>query len=938
MDGASIPTAPVMPPPPAPPPAPPHAPHAEILGTETVLKAEFALVWPEAPPPDTIDAYRAAVLDRGQAALCLSGGGIRSAAFSLGVIQALAAKGLLTRFHYLSTVSGGGYIGGWLSRWIDDVGGEADIVQQRLKESVVGCSGDPPQIKHLRQNSNFITPKIGAASMDTWTAIALSVRNIVTNWLIFGPALLLTVLLFNLYETLFEVIRDPMQASYLLVFGALLLLLATFHGCRDLPSHATVRRDGRYLFRWVALPSIGWALIVPLTISSAVIRPGVPAPYGGAIALAAFVALWLGYLGATLWRGIRQRRAYWMNSLVWLVATATSAGGLYLGAKLLEHVPAYAVHDDPLTGFAVRESARSWQTVVLGTFGPLWVILAQLLTSIVFAAFRVIPQADATAPGRLLPDLDREWLARLSALKIRPALLWTALACVCLLVPLLLDQITPVRQVGEWISGAIVTLSGMIAVLGGRSTGTSSGHETRTAAPKPLPFRVIVSAATMVFAIFLFSFLAIVELKIAEAIAHGALHVPRGGRLSPGWLFWGHIGAALLLGPVLALTSTRINVNRFSLNGLYRNRLQRAFLGGARGTRDPDPFTGFDEGDNLPLVELAATSGGKRVLLPVINVALNIVDGDRLDWQERKAEPFVLTPVACGSATLDPGARHLADAPPAGAYIPTSHYGGKERGAVGEADQGITLATALSISGAAASPSMGYHSSPATAFLMTLFNVRLGAWLPNPARADSLGKRLRRSGPTNALWPLLSELAGLTNDKGDNVYLSDGGHFENLGLYEMIRRRCRYIVVVDAGCDPGCSFEDLGNAVRKIAIDQDRVDISFQTIDIRSRGSPATPSFAYALGSIRYPERPDAPGQLLYIKPSYFDPMPMDVRAYAEVHASFPHETTADQWFSESQFESYRKLGEYLTAQLGGEVPADLAAFFAVVAQSDRVA
>src|SRR5262249_58439421 len=76
-----------------------------------------------------------------------------------------------------------------------------------------------------------------------------------------------------------------------------------------------------------------------------------------------------------------------------------------------------------------------------------------------------------------------------------------------------------------------------------------------------------------------------------------------------------------------------------------------------------------------------------------------------------------------------------------------------------------------------------------------------------------------RPGPDFALAPLIEETFGLTTDERPYIYLSDGGHFENLGLYEMVRRRCRYMVVVDAGCDPTYTFEDLGNAVRKIAID-----------------------------------------------------------------------------------------------------------------------
>ena len=115
------------------------------------------------------------------------------------------------------------------------------------------------------------------------------------------------------------------------------------------------------------------------------------------------------------------------------------------------------------------------------------------------------------------------------------------------------------------------------------------------------------------------------------------------------------------------------------------------------------------------------------------------------------------------------------------------------------------------------SPSWGYHSSRITAFLMTLFNVRLGIWLPNPSKATADELRLAR--PRNSLMALIDEMLGETTDDSQAIYLSDGGHFENLGLYEMFRRRCSSILVVDAGADEACSLFDLGNAIRKAEID-----------------------------------------------------------------------------------------------------------------------
>jgi hypothetical protein len=207
---------------------------------------------------------------------------------------------------------------------------------------------------------------------------------------------------------------------------------------------------------------------------------------------------------------------------------------------------------------------------------------------------------------------------------------------------------------------------------------------------------------------------------------------------------------------------------------------------------------------------------------------------------------------------------------------------------------------------------MGYHSSPALSFLLTLFNVRLGWWLGNPGAAGDDTYSL--SNPRWSLRPLIAELTGSTNEDHPYVYLSDGGHFENLALYEMVLRRCHYIVLTDAGADSAFGFDDLGNAVRKVRIDLG-ISITFETMDIFPR-SPEKPENAKycAVGTIHYEDvdgKDAKPGTLLYIKPAvYFDKESRDIYNYARQNPEFPHESTADQFFSESQFESYRALGE----------------------------
>jgi hypothetical protein len=311
----------------------------------------------------------------------------------------------------------------------------------------------------------------------------------------------------------------------------------------------------------------------------------------------------------------------------------------------------------------------------------------------------------------------------------------------------------------------------------------------------------------------------------------------------------------------------------------------------------------------------------------IVNMALNIVSTNNLAWQERKAESFTVSPLHSGTACKRDEANQTD-----GAFRPSRKYGDK--------DHGISVGTAVAISGAAASPNMGYHSSPVVTFLMALFNVRLGWWLGNPGKEGEKtywrqGLKIYRSeGPPIAIQPLLAELFGLTTDDKPYIYLSDGGHFENLGLYEMVRRRCRLIVVSDAGCDPDFKFEDLGNAVRKIKLDLG-VTIRFHGIEkLKTRSKdgvdvdPKTPY--HAVGEIDYPaadrvsgEQTVEKGLILYIKPACHGTEEADIRSYATEHPDFPHQSTAEQWFSESQFESYRALGfEIVDGLLSGALAA----------------
>ncbi|MCA1817091.1 MAG: patatin-like phospholipase family protein [Acidobacteria bacterium] len=308
-------------------------------------------------------------------------------------------------------------------------------------------------------------------------------------------------------------------------------------------------------------------------------------------------------------------------------------------------------------------------------------------------------------------------------------------------------------------------------------------------------------------------------------------------------------------------------------------------------------------------------------LFHVVNTSLNLVGGDNLAWQQRKAESFTVSPLHSGSSRVG--------------YRRSKDYGG---------DDGISLGTAAAVSGAAASSNMGYYTtSPVLSLVMTLFNVRLGWWLGNPgpagsktymrlpgqgsgARAD--GDRIYRlPAPLYSIQPVVAEAFGLTDDKSSYVYLTDGGHFENLALYEMVLRRCHLVVVADGAADPDYEFGDLANAVRKIRIDMG-VSIEFLDMPIRRKRSKkkGERSSYWAVGRIRYGDVDQIrtsgkterarDGILIYVKPAVYGDEPTDVVNYKESFPDFPHETTADQFFDEPQFESHRMLGYYAMEQI----------------------
>jgi hypothetical protein len=330
---------------------------------------------------------------------------------------------------------------------------------------------------------------------------------------------------------------------------------------------------------------------------------------------------------------------------------------------------------------------------------------------------------------------------------------------------------------------------------------------------------------------------------------------------------------------------------------------------------------------------------------PHANVT-QVVDGDDLRLRtyrpELKGGPIHLVNTCLNQTRDDDSGLYNADRK--GVAVTASwrgfEVGAKEFIAFKDSHDAGTLGRWVAVSGAAASPGAGAYTSRGLALLVYFLGVRLGHWMRAPRERTPLRWLSYLS------WRFLPKPLMLTCEASATFfgqdrpwwYLSDGGHFENSGVYPLIKRELDFIILSDASGDPDYEFGDLENLVRKARIDFG-ADIDFYSrseadtlftlssneLTVLSPEHLANnhSSRGVLLARIRYRERAGPPdghglpgkafrpeGTLLVVKPNLHDALDVDLLAYAQKHTSFPHESTADQSFDEAQWESYHRLGE----------------------------
>ena len=890
--------------------------------------------------------------------LAFSGGGIRSATFNLGILQALAEKGLLHQFDYLSTVSGGGYIGSWLAaltrRLCDPSKPSFDEVEKALSPHKYEPDelSEPHVLHWLRLYSNYLTPHKGAISGDTWAMLGTWLRNVLLNQTIL--ALMFMSLFVLCQSVLLPLVLVEDDGVAYLVSGGILLFLASVSMAINIVGEAPSTAVQETVFQRV---KVTVTVMLPFVASCVLLNCG----------------LWqrTDYADDPVWMWIVAGALFYF--VVW-GAVALMAWGRRIWRKrhgkvrkLMVSIPALLVFS-PVAGAAGGCMLRVYvlQLSHLGDWTSTnWVVVV-FGSGVLMVVTLLVGTLHIGLVGRGSMDVVREWWARLGGYLTLMTAGWLLLAGTCAFGPLAVRW--TLFELRHWSIGAgllwvLHNFLGLKAASSARTSGKPAGSsdskagtganpcvdeekgsKIMTALKSPRVMTALAKAAPYVFIVGLVLLLG-TGVQIATGLVFNPDDTKELWRFNNGmnwpalsgdyWLVLekGHAPWLAGLGGIffvagLAL-SWRVDVNDFSLHHFYRNRLVRCYLGASNTDRKPEPFTGFDPGDDVALSDFCDNYPGPY---PILNAALNITGGEELGYATRRAKSFVFTPLYCGyELTSGDGARRFTCDD---GYVPSFSRTVRGRSAKSAtkfgSECGISLGTAMAISGAAASPNMGYFTTPATAFYMALFDVRLGWWMGN----SRYPRKWQSAGPALGLGYLLSEVLGQSDQKKGYVYLSDGGHFENLAVYELIRRRCRVIVACDGDCDPQYQFENLLSLIEKARTDFGaRIEIKYDAI--RPVDGARESAVNYAVGTIYYdPNNLDDTGTLIFIKASLPKKdgagakpstpgdwmLPDDVWQYAKLHPTFPHQSTAEQWFDELQFESYRALGEYIGNQAAGAI------------------
>lgn len=829
--------------------------------------------------------------------LALSGGGIRSATFSFGLLRGLARQKLLSRFDVLSTVSGGGYVGSLLGRLYDR---ERPDAQQPAKPSPVAAADRVERAMAdaestwfgwwLRSNGRYLAP---AGFTDRLFAITIYLRNLLALHFEYG-------------------------------------LLAVIAGCLLAALDLGV---------WQGIAAAGYSPNTPeLFVWLMFLKPWLPTAW---LVLAVVLPIAL-HLVFAYWDSqwvVRQFRWYCLGKAVvsvTLVVAALQIREMTLPPTAGENTVALVSLLPGLAALVVLLLATSALHASLS-----WRYLVDKNKKMIASGE---PEKDALAEMRNQLTRQLMWCVGITllilALGIAERLAW-----------LLAFQ---TRAFETLDLGMLLVVASGVAQALMLSLGSTKGRVQQPVGSANRVVPLLLQLAGYLLATALFVWWVSLVLKVSFDPVFPNFIKSDGTRtdiiqphFNAGWL-----ALLCIFGPtalyVVATASNLGFLNLSSLHTFYKARLVRSYLGATNNAR----FSGRGAKSALATID-----EHELTTCRIRNVG-KVAPGDDVslaDYKPHLAGGPVHIINTCVNQTADPKGR-LFNRDRKGLLLSVRAGGDSRLSLEGWRSefQGmgkLSVGGWLAISGAAAAPGLGWRTQRGLAALLTFAGVRLGYWLSRDEREGAAGfgcSFIRRAltGMASKSKALLQELSA-TFGAGpkDNWYISDGGHFENTGVYPLLLERASVIVLADCGADPGYSFEDVENLVRKARIDLD-ITITFRqprdlsSLDSRISQNPVggwCDSLGYfgtlqdlarddnesclALATVEYPGAPASkPAILILVKPNTCSTVSMDVANYKRQNPLFPQEPTGDQFFSESQWESYFSLG----TDLGEHISNDL--------------
>lgn len=817
---------------------------AALFSETDMLREEERLLWPNGKP--TLCA-----------GLALSGGGIRASTVALGVLQTLAASGLLPRFQYLSTVSGGGYIGASLS-WFWS---KRRVAEESALAQMSGPSGPLPKRFGTEAASfPFQDPCDKPTELQQAAIANLTFLRNHGSYLTSGDGIGFAGLILAVLRTV------------LLSLAVWLPLLVLLFGVLELVDHSLLESE-IYLACTSGTPQsedLFGALGCRPSFKIILIGAGI-------LVLAFFEGVVLfSFLGR------RQRDSS--------VRTA-------IPRRRYRRIAAYLAAFIAILAFAISNFRG------VDSIQPAMGVELALLPLFAVACFMM-------AVAEFFRPANRGYFLRRSFEKLSSLILPNVVAALFIgALPLIVSALKPSSSTALAVLGP---MGGVAALLSGVTTALYGYYLKAKSLLPGVAEQIFAMLGSLVFlsGLLLFSFVAAGQIFVFNhsAGSHANSLIAAFGSL------------------VLVAVATGMfgSINTTGLHRFYRDRLMETFLpmtdAVSKGSAQES-----DAADNFSVVDVAG-EGSEPADRPyhLINTHAILVNDRDPKVALRGGDNFLISSAFVGSATTG--------------WMRTKQYV-QEHGA-------LTLASAMAVSGAAANANAGYVGTGLTrdrfvSAVMSILNIRLGLWVGNPKvtakSVASVGtqegrprERLRTKVATYFRPVLIAGIFGFGHHRdAPFLELSDGGHFENLGLYELIRRRLDLILVVDAEQDGDMSLAALVSSTNRIKED---FGVSVDFLDSRGpevllgKDSERYPSGArlakspFLAAEVRYPALPEMPGKrpaqlakrgvLIYIKSTMVAGLTFATDGYKAANPDFPHQSTADQFFDPDQFEAYRDLGK----------------------------